>query len=137
DCVACTRCWDCKPTVNPLSAASRSPARESGTCDHIRPFAEESVMPSPNRLKPGRPHLQRDQQKWVFDGVIKETGKVFHFQSDGRGRLPRSVRSHDMIAKHMGQAARRTERLAQAESEAGHRETALELYYKATLQYHD
>ncbi len=94
-------------------------------------------MPSPKQSKPGRPHLSRDAQKWVFDWVIKETGKVFHFQSDGRGRLPRGVRSHDMIAKHMGQAARRTERLAQAEAEAGHRETALELYYQATLQYHD
>jgi dienelactone hydrolase len=94
-------------------------------------------MPSPKRAKPGKPHLERDAQKWVFDWVIKETGRVFHFQSDGRGRLPRSVRSHDMIAKHMGQAARRTERLAQAEAAAGHTETALELYYQATLQYHD
>jgi dipeptidyl aminopeptidase/acylaminoacyl peptidase len=42
-----------------------------------------------------------------------------------------------MIAKHMGQAARRSERLAQAEAAAGHTETALELYYQATLQYHD
>jgi dienelactone hydrolase len=94
-------------------------------------------MPSPKRAKPGKPQLERDAQKWVFDWVIKETGRVFHFQSDGRGRLPRSVRSHDMIAKHMGHAARRTERLAQAEAAAGHTETALELYYQATLQYHD
>src|SRR5688572_21062758 len=94
-------------------------------------------MPSPKSQKTGRPHLQRDSQKWFFDWMIKETGKVFHFQPDGRGRFPRTVRSHDMISKHMGQAARRIERLAQAEAEAGHRETALELYYQATLQYHD
>jgi dienelactone hydrolase len=94
-------------------------------------------MPSPKRPKTGKPHLSRDSQKWAFDWMIKETGKVFHFQGDGRGRLPRSVRSHDMIAKHMGLAARRLERLAQTESEAGHRETALELYYQASLQYHD
>lgn len=94
-------------------------------------------MPSPERPKAGRPHLRRDDQKWVFDWIIKETGKVFHFQSDGRGRLPRSVRSHDMIAKHMGLSARRLERLAQAEAQAGHRETAMEIYYQAALQYLD
>ena len=94
-------------------------------------------MPSPNRSKTGRPHLGRDSQKWVFDYLIKETGKVFHFQPDGRGRFPRSVRSHDMISKHMGLSARRLERLAQAEAEAGHRETAMEIYYQATLEYHD
>ncbi len=83
-------------------------------------------MPSPSKPKAGRPHLRRDDQKWVFDWVIKETGKVFHFQPDGRGRLPRSVRSHDMIAKHMGLAARRLEKLAQAEAQAGHREIVVE-----------
>jgi len=94
-------------------------------------------MPSPRNAKVGRPHLRRDNQKWVYDWLIKETGKVFHFQPDGRGRFPRTVRSHDMISKHMGQSARRIERLAQAEAEAGHRETAMELYYQATLLYHD
>src|SRR6185436_17970822 len=94
-------------------------------------------MTSPKSARKGRPHLGRDSQKWVYDWVIKETGKVFHFQPDGRGRFPRSVRSHDMIAKHVGLQARRYERLAQAEAEAGHRETALELFYQATLNYHD
>jgi dienelactone hydrolase len=94
-------------------------------------------MASPERPKVGKPHLRRDNQKWVYDWLIKETGKVFHFQPDGRGRFPRSVRSHDMISKHMGLSARRLERLAQAEAEAGHRETAMEIYYQAALQYLD
>ncbi len=94
-------------------------------------------MPSPKSAKTGKPHLRRDDQQWVFDYIIKETGKTFHFQPDGRGRLPRTVRSHDMIAKHVGMAARRSERLAQAEADAGHRETAMELYYQAALQYAD
>ncbi len=94
-------------------------------------------MPSTVRQKKGRPHLRRDDQKWMFDWLIKETGRVFHFQPDGRGRLPRTVRSHDMISKHMGLIARRLERLAQAEAEAGHRETAMEIYFTATLNYHD
>ena len=94
-------------------------------------------MPSPSSAKKGRPHLRRDEQQWVFDYLIKETGKTFHFQPDGRGRLPRTVRSHDMIAKHVGLAAKKSERLAEAEAAAGHRETAMELYYQATLQYAD
>jgi len=94
-------------------------------------------MASTERRKAGKPHLKRDNQKWIFDWVIKETGKVFHFQPDGRGRFPRSVRSHDMISKHMGLEARRMERLARAEAEAGHLETALELYFQAALQYLD
>jgi dienelactone hydrolase len=94
-------------------------------------------MPSPTNSKKGRPHLKRDEQKWFFDWMVKETGRVFHFQPDGRGRLPRTVRSHDMISKHMGLAARRSERLAQAEADAGHRETAMELYFQAVLEYVD
>jgi pimeloyl-ACP methyl ester carboxylesterase len=94
-------------------------------------------MPSPTNAKKGRPHLRRDEQQWVFDYLIKETGKTFHFQPDGRGRLPRTVRSHDMIAKHVGLAAKKSERLAEAEAAAGHCETAMELYYQATLQYAD
>ena len=94
-------------------------------------------MPSPARAKKGKPHLQRDNQQWFFDWMVKETGKTFHFQPDGRGRLPKSVRSHDMISKHVGMAAKKSERLAQAEMEAGHKETAMELYYSAALQYAD
>jgi dienelactone hydrolase len=94
-------------------------------------------MPNTKRAKVGKPHLRRDDQQWVYDFIVKETGKVFHFQSDGRGRLPRSVRSHDMIAKHMGQAALKSEKLAQAEAAAGHIETAMELYYQAALTYAD
>ena len=94
-------------------------------------------MPSPARTQKGRPHLARDNQQWFFDWMVKETGKTFHFQPDGRGRLPRTVRSHDMIAKHVGMAAKKSERLAQVEMEAGHRETAMELYYSAALQYAD
>jgi pimeloyl-ACP methyl ester carboxylesterase len=94
-------------------------------------------MPSPKHAKKGKPHLKRDDQQWFFDWMVKETGKTFHFQSDGRGRLPRTVRSHDMISKHVGQSAKRSERLAQTEAEAGHRETAMELYYQAALQYAD
>ena len=83
----------------------------------------------------GRARLARDSQQWMLDYLIQETGKVFHFQGEGRGRLPRSVRSHDMISKQVGLQARRIEALAQAEAAAGHPETALDFYFQATVLY--
>lgn len=79
--------------------------------------------------------LQRDNQQWVFDWMVKETGRVYHFQPDGRGDLPRAVRSHAMISKHLGQAGARLEKLAHEESAAGHQHTAADLYYRAALSF--
>jgi dienelactone hydrolase len=92
-------------------------------------------MPNPKEQRPGRPHLTRDNQQWILDYIIKETGKVQHFQGDGRGNLPRSVRNHNMIDKHVGQQARRFEAMAEAEAAAGHSLTAMTFFYKACLQY--
>lgn len=83
----------------------------------------------------GRARLARDSQQWVLDYLVQETGKVFHFQGEGRGNLPRSIRSHAMISKHVGQAAKRLENLARVEADAGHRETAVDLYYRASVMY--
>jgi pimeloyl-ACP methyl ester carboxylesterase len=91
-------------------------------------------MSSPSKVN-GRARLARDSQQWVLDYLIQETGKVFHFQGDTRGHLPKSVRSHSMISKHVGLQARRMEALAQAEAAAGHPETALDFYYKATVMF--
>jgi hypothetical protein len=79
--------------------------------------------------------LRRDAQQWVYDWVVKETGKVFHFQPDGRGPLPPSVRSHAMIAKHLGQMAARVEKVAIEEAAVGHDETALDWYFDAATLY--
>jgi pimeloyl-ACP methyl ester carboxylesterase len=79
--------------------------------------------------------LRRDAQQWVYDWVVKETGRVFHFQPDGRGTLPPSVRSHAMIAKHLGKLAGRVERIAAEEAAAGHDETALDWYFDAATLY--
>lgn len=79
--------------------------------------------------------LRRDAQQWAYDLTVKETGKVFHFQGDGRGWLPRSVRQHDMISKHVGQIALRLESLAREAEDAGHPETALELWFEAAGTY--
>lgn len=54
-----------------------------------------------------KPRLARDGQQWFFDWMIQETGKVFHYQTEGRGTLPKTVRRHVMISKHLGLAADR------------------------------
>jgi pimeloyl-ACP methyl ester carboxylesterase len=92
-------------------------------------------MPSPGDRKGGRPHLKRDNQQWIFDYVVQETGKVYHWWSDGGERLPKSVRSHAMISKHVGRKALQTEALAKTERAAGHERTALPLYFKAAKQF--
>lgn len=79
--------------------------------------------------------LKRDEQQWLFDWMVKQTGRVFHFQYDGRGGLPASVRSHAMISKHLGKLGRRFERLASEEEAAGHQETAMDLWFEAASLY--
>lgn len=76
--------------------------------------------------------LKRDGQLWQYDYMVQETGKVFHFQTEGRGGLPKTVRRHAMISKHLGLAGRRMWRLADEALEAGHRATALDRYFAAS-----
>ena len=47
------------------------------------------------------PRLDRDRQQWIFGYLVKETGRVFHWDADGRN-LPASVKSHAQISKHVG-----------------------------------
>jgi pimeloyl-ACP methyl ester carboxylesterase len=94
-----------------------------------------TAVPDPESAKPGRPHLQRDNQQWIFDYLVKETGAVYHWWSDGEGSLPKGVRSHAMISKQTGRQAQRVEAAAAAELAAGHRATALSLYLTAARQY--
>ncbi|MQA80104.1 MAG: alpha/beta hydrolase [Streptosporangiales bacterium] len=83
----------------------------------------------------GRIRLRRDSQQWAFDRFVNETGRVFHWQQNGRGRLPAAVKQHDMISKHVGRSAAALERIAKSEAEAGHDLTALEFYFDAASAY--
>ena len=80
------------------------------------------------------PRLDRDRQQWIFDYLVKETGRVFHWDADGRV-LPPSVKSHAQISKHLGRIGQRMERVAAEEEAAGHKQTAFELYYRASAQF--
>ena len=80
------------------------------------------------------PRLERDRQQWIYDYIVQETGRVFHWDEEGR-ELPKSVQSHGQISKHLGRIAQRIERIAAEEEAAGHPETALDLYYRASATY--
>lgn len=94
-----------------------------------------SMAHNPIDNQRGRTPLRRDVQQWVLDYVIQETGKTYHFQGEGRGELPKSVKSHAMISKHLGKKAQNTEALAKTELQAGHLETAMNFYFQAAYGY--
>jgi pimeloyl-ACP methyl ester carboxylesterase len=79
--------------------------------------------------------LNRGGQQWIFDKMINDTGRVFHYQEPGRGRLPSSVKMHAMVSQHLGQGARRLEKIADTELAAGNTVTALEFYFDAAAAY--
>ncbi len=82
-----------------------------------------------------RTPLRRDDQQWIFDYLVKETGAVYHWWGDGGRDLPKSVRTHAMISKHMAKQAQGIEALASVESEAGHETTAAGLWFHAAKTY--
>ena len=47
------------------------------------------------------PRLNRDGHQWIYDWIVKETGRVFHWDEEGR-ELPGTVKSHGQISKHLG-----------------------------------
>ena len=80
------------------------------------------------------PKLDRDGQQWIFDYIVQETGRVFHWDEPDR-QVPVSVKSHAQISKHLGRMGQRFERVAAEEEAAGHYSTAFELYYRASSTF--
>jgi hypothetical protein len=89
-------------------------------------------MPSPKDERPGQAHLQRDNQQWIFDYVIQQSGRTYHWWTGEEPTLPSTVRSHAMVSKHLGRQGLAQEADAERELEAGNREAALGLYWRAT-----
>lgn len=79
--------------------------------------------------------LRRDDQQWLLDLAIKQTGREINFEYEGR-RFPAKVKSHAMIPAAMLQLGMHSEAIARQAEAHGHRETALALYYRAQEQYH-
>ena len=78
---------------------------------------------------------RRGNQQWLMDYLVRVTGQVQHFERDERD-FPASARSYQMIPRHMARVTRHQEAIARAAEAQGHRETALEAYFKATLTWH-
>src|ERR1700760_1743572 len=91
-------------------------------------------MPDPASARPGRPHLRRGTQHWLYDHVIQQSGLTYHWWSEERS-LPAQVRSQAMISKHLGLRALDREAKAAQHAKEGDREAALRLYFQATRDF--
>ena len=89
-------------------------------------------MANPRAARPGQPSLRRDNQQWVFDYVIQQSGRVYHWWTGDGRTLPQSVRSHAMVSKHLGRQGLAKEADAQARRADGDERGALELLWGAT-----
>ena len=78
---------------------------------------------------------ERDNQGWIYDLMVKMTGRTHNFAYDQRD-LPPEVKNYAMIPRTMERQGRHIEKLAQAAEAAGNRETALALYCRALQPYH-
>src|SRR3990167_2537804 len=81
-----------------------------------------------------RGERRRDNQQWMLDWMVKTTGRVQNFANETRA-LPPEVKSYRMIPRVTAKHGRRQEEMARAAEKAGHRETACELYWRATEHY--
>ena len=83
-----------------------------------------------------RPKLGKNSQQWIFDYIIRTTGKTAHFELDAMlAKLPVEVKSWDMIPKVLGKKAAREEELGRRAEEAGHFKTAWEAYSRSCHTY--
>ncbi len=82
-----------------------------------------------------KPERHRDNQGWLLDWMVKTTGRTHNFAYDFRD-LPAEVKSYAMIPRVTEKYGRHAEKIARAAEDAGHRETALELYTRAIHYYH-
>lgn len=78
---------------------------------------------------------RRDNQQWMLDWMVKNTGRDRGFFYDTR-TLPSSVKSYVMIPREMEKQGRHKETMGKAAEEHGHFRTARELYQRAAVDYH-
>ena len=76
----------------------------------------------------------RDNQHWIMDWVIKQTGRIQNYAYDVR-TLPPEVKSYKMIPRVVERYGRHREEMAKAAEAAGHYETAADLYFQACEKY--
>ncbi|MEE8443201.1 MAG: alpha/beta hydrolase [Dehalococcoidia bacterium] len=77
---------------------------------------------------------RRDDMSWIFDWLVKQTGRVQNFAYEERD-VPPEVKSYNMIPKHLGKQGMHQETIARAAEKAGHLDTALDSYWRAVVSY--
>jgi dipeptidyl aminopeptidase/acylaminoacyl peptidase len=83
-----------------------------------------------------RTRRRRDGQQWILDWLVKTTGRVQNFANDER-QLPPEVKSYRMIPRVLFKEASHYEAIARAAEQAGHTDTARQLYRRAGEVYHE
>lgn len=80
--------------------------------------------------------LGKNNQQWIFDWLIKTTGKAQHWELDAMlDKLPGEVKSWAMIPKILNKQAQREEEMGRRAEKAGHIHTAWECYQRACQTY--
>ena len=78
----------------------------------------------------------RDGQQWLYDYLVKTTGRAVHFEMDAR-QMPQQVKSFRMATKYMAKQAAKAERLADAAYANGDVLNARVLYRTASEHYRE
>ena len=65
-----------------------------------------------------RPARGRDGQQWIYDYILKTTGRAVHFEMDGRN-IPIQAKSIRMVSKHLAGEAEHAECLAKEVDKRG------------------
>ncbi|HET9072938.1 MAG TPA: alpha/beta fold hydrolase [Solirubrobacteraceae bacterium] len=81
-----------------------------------------------------RQERRRDNQQWILDLMVKQTGRVQNFANDER-EVPPEVKSYRMIPRALGKQAAHAEAIAAAAERAGHTDTARAAYARAAEIY--
>jgi alpha-beta hydrolase superfamily lysophospholipase len=79
---------------------------------------------------------ERDGQQWIYDWMLKTTGRAIHFEMDGRN-IPPQAKSIKMVAKYFAKEGGHSEKLARAAESAGDKISARALYRHASEHYRE
>ena len=79
---------------------------------------------------------ERDGQQWIYDWMLKTTGRAIHFEMDGRD-MPPQAKNIKMVAKYLAKEGEHSEKLAQAAEAKGDKISARALYRYASEHYRE
>jgi alpha-beta hydrolase superfamily lysophospholipase len=83
-----------------------------------------------------KPTRDRDGQQWIYDYILKTTGRAVHFEMDGRN-IPIQAKSIRMVSKHLAGEAEHAECLAKEADKRGDIVSARGLYRIASEKYRE